>query len=95
MFTVDDSWADCLERKLKYHPQHTCLSIDDACRLIDLQTAQQNQANLKRLREVLESLGYKPAKILLPNGERAKRLARQTGCKHIQVDVDRCLMGRY
>ena len=91
LFTVTDSWGDRLSRKLAQHPQHTCMTVDDAFTILEIPAAQQTPANQKRLREVLESLDYQMAKVSLPDGRRVSRLTRLKGQKQVQVDVGRCM----
>lgn len=91
LFTVTDSWGDRLTRKLAQHPQHTCMTVDDAFTILEIPAAQQTPANQKRLREVLESLGYQMAKVSLPDGRRVTRLTRMKGQKQVPVDVSRCI----
>lgn len=91
LFTVTDSWEYRLSRKLAQHPQHTCMTVDDAFTILEIPAAQQTPANQKRLREVLESLDYQMAKVSLPDGRRVSRLTRLKGQKQVQVDVGRCM----
>jgi hypothetical protein len=65
--------------------------VDDAFQIIGIPSAQQTSANQKRMREVLESMGYQSAKVSLPDGRRVTRLTRQIGKKQIPVDVTRCI----
>lgn len=92
LFTVADSWGERLLRKLAQHPSHTSLTVEDGFTILEIPASQQTQSNQKRLREVLEKLGYQSAKVTLPNGIRVTRLTRQTGQKQVPVDVARCLM---
>lgn len=92
LFTVADSWGERLSRKLARQPSHTCLTVEDGFMILEIPAAQQTQANQKRLREVLEKLGYHSAKVSLPNGIRVTRLTRQTGQKQVPVDVTRCVI---
>lgn len=93
LFTVTDSWSDRLERKLALDPKHTCLSVEDAFTILDIPATQQTAANQKRLREVLESMGYQSAKITLPDGQRVTRMTRVKGKKQVPVNVSVCMMG--
>jgi len=92
LFTITDSWADRLSRKLANDPAHTCLTVDDAFQIIDIPSAQQTLANQKRMREVLESMGYQSAKVTLPDGRRVQRLTRQIGKKQVPVNMTNCMM---
>jgi predicted P-loop ATPase len=92
LFTVADSWGERLSRKLDQDPLHTCLTVEDGFTILEIPAAQQTQPNQKRLREVLEKLGYHSAKVSLPNGIRVTRLTRKTGQKQVPVDVTRCVM---
>lgn len=93
LFTVTDSWGDRLERKLALDPKHTCLSVDDAFTILDIPATQQTAANQKRLREILESMGYQSAKVTLPDGQRVTRMTRVKGKKQVPVNVSVCMMG--
>ena len=93
LFTVNDVWGERLTRKLALHPNHTCLSVDDAFTILEIPPAQQTPANQKRLREVLESLGYQSAKVTLPDGQRVTRMTRVKGKKQVPVNVSVCMMG--
>jgi len=92
LFTVADSWGERLTRMLAQHPSHTCLTVEDAFLILGIPAAQQTQTNQKRLREVLEKLGYQSAKVTLPNGIRVTRLTRKMGQKQVPVDVTRFVM---
>lgn len=91
LFTVTDAWGERLTRMLALDSKHTCLSVEDAFTILAISAAQQTAANQKRLREVLESLGYQSTKVTLPDGRRGTRLTRQIGKKQIPVDVNRCM----
>jgi predicted P-loop ATPase len=93
LFTVADSWGEKLSRKLSLHPSHTCLTVEEGFTILGILPGQQTQANQKRLREVLESLGYQSAKVTLPDGRRVNRLTRQIGQKQVPISVSHCLMG--
>lgn len=92
LFTVTDAWGERLTRKLALDPKHTCLSVDDAFTILEIPPAQQTPANQKRLREVLESLGYQSAKVTLPDGQRVTRMTRMKGQKQVPVNVSVCMM---
>lgn len=91
LFTVTDAWGDRLSRKLSLHPQHTCLSVDDAFTILEIQPAQQTPSNQKRLVEILDSLGYQSSKVTLPNGQRVRRMTKTKGQKQVPVDVSKCM----
>jgi hypothetical protein len=91
LFTIGDSWVDQLARKLSLDPKHTCISVDEAFRILDIPSAQQSPNLQKRLREALASLDYQAAKVTMPNGQRLNRFTRSKGQKQIPVDVERCL----
>lgn len=93
LFTVADSWGEKLSRKLALHPSHTCLTVEEGFAILGILPGQQTQANQKRLREVLESLGYQSAKVTLPDGRRGIRLTRQIGQKQVPISISHCLMG--
>ncbi len=93
LFTVTDAWGERLTRKLALDSKHTCLSVEDAFTILEIPAAQQTAANQKRLREVLESLGYQSAKVSLPDGRRVNRMTRIKGKKQIPVNVSVCMMG--
>ena len=74
-----DSQGAQLRLRLAEHPSHTCLTVEDGFTILGILPGQQTQANQKRLREALESLGYQSAKVILPDGRQINRLTRQIG----------------
>ncbi len=93
LFTTIDSWGEQLSWKLAQDPDHTCLTVDDAFVILKIPTAQQSHSNQKRLREVLESLGYESAKVSLPDGRRVTRLTRAKGQVQAPVNKGKCMLG--
>lgn len=91
LFTVTDAWSERLTRKLAQDPKHTCLTADDAFMILDIQPSQQTPTNQKRMREVLESLGYQSAKVSLPDGRRVTRMTRKKGQTQVPVNLLTCM----
>ncbi len=91
LFTIGDSWKDRLEQRLTKDYRHTCLSIDDAFTVLEIPPAQQNATSQKRIREILEGLGYQYAKVTLPNGSRVSRFTSKLGIKQRPLNVSTCL----
>jgi hypothetical protein len=88
--TSTDTWVDRLAEALIKDPSHTCLSVSDGFKLLEIAPVNQHAQNTKRMHEVLRSLGYRSAKVTLPGGSRATRYTKATGMKQVPLNTSRC-----
>lgn len=89
--TSTDTWSDRLAEALVKDQGHTCLSVSDGFKLLGIEPVSQHAQNTKRMHEVLKSLGYRSAKVTLPDGTRATRYTKASGRKQTPLDTNRCI----
>ena len=85
--TSSDTWADRLGESLKKEKHHTCLSVADAFTVLRIDPVNQHAQNTKRMHEVLRTLGYRSAKVTLPDGSRPTRYTKQIGIKQVPLNT--------